>query len=168
MVQERRVERVPLKGLVTHEWKSLLLIAGLAAGIQMGTYVFLTYIISYLTVQIHFPATSATFMVTLAGIAAMIATPVFGGLSDVLGRKVVFGGSALLAAVFVVPYFALINTADAVLAGIAVVLMGGVIIQAMAGTQGSMFAEVFSTSLRYSGFAVGREVSAAIFGGCHP
>jgi MHS family shikimate/dehydroshikimate transporter-like MFS transporter len=43
-----------------------------------------------------------------------------------------------------------------------------VIIQAMAGTQGSMFAEVFSTKLRYSGFAIGREVSAAIFGGLSP
>ncbi len=168
VVREHKVERVPLKGLVTKEWKSLLLIGGLAAGIQMGTYVFLTYIITYLTVQIHFPAPTATFMVTLAGVAAMIATPIFGGLSDVLGRKAVFGGSALLAAIFVVPYFALINTGDAVLAGIAVVLLGGVIIQAMAGTQGSMFAEVFSTSLRYSGFAVGREVSAAIFGGLSP
>jgi hypothetical protein len=38
----------------------------------------------------------------------------------------------------------------------------------MAGVQGSMFGEVFSTKLRYSGFAVGREVSAAIFGGLSP
>lgn len=168
VVSERKVERLPLKGLVTREWRSLLKIGGLAAGIQMGTYVFLTYIISYLTVQMHFPPATATLMVTLAGIAAMIATPVFGGLSDVLGRKVVFGGSALLAAIFVVPYFALIGTGDTTLATIAVVVMGGIIIQAMAGTQGSMFAEVFSTSLRYSGFAVGREVSAAIFGGLSP
>jgi MFS transporter, MHS family, shikimate and dehydroshikimate transport protein len=168
VVERRQVERLPLKGLVTQEWRSLLLIGGLAAGIQMGTYVFLTYIISYLTVQIHFAPSTATFMVTLAGVAAMIATPVFGGLSDVLGRKVVFGGSALLAAICVFPYFALINTGDATLATIAVVGMGGVIIQAMAGTQGSMFAEVFSTKLRYSGFAIGREVSAAIFGGLSP
>lgn len=46
--------------------------------------------------------------------------------------------------------------------------LGGIVIQAMAGVQGSMFAEVFSTKLRYSGFAVGREVSAAIFGGLSP
>jgi MFS family permease len=168
VLEKRQVERLPLKGLVTREWRSLLLIGGLAAGIQMGTYVFLTYIISYLTTQAHFPPASSTFMVTLAGVAAMIATPIFGGLSDVLGRKVVFGGSALLAAIFAFPYFGLIDTGNATLATIAVVVMGGVIIQAMAGTQGSMFAEVFSTKLRYSGFAIGREVSAAIFGGLSP
>jgi MFS family permease len=168
LLKERQVERLPLKGLITREWRSLLLIGGLAAGIQMGTYVFLTYIISYLTTQAHFPAPTATFMVTLAGVAAMIATPIFGGLSDVLGRKVVFGGSALLAAIFVFAYFAMIDSGNVLLATIAVVAMGGVIIQAMAGTQGSMFAEVFSTKLRYSGFAIGREVSAAIFGGLSP
>jgi MHS family shikimate/dehydroshikimate transporter-like MFS transporter len=168
VVEQQQVERLPLRGLVTQEWRSLLLVGGLAAGIQMGTYVFLTYIIAYSTLQIHFAPGIATFMVTLAGVAAMIATPIFGALSDVLGRKVVFGGSALLAAICVFPYFALIGTRDAVLATVAIVGLGGVIIQAMAGTQGSMFAEVFSTKLRYSGFAVGREVSAAIFGGLSP
>ncbi len=168
IVEQRQVERLPLRGLVTQEWRSLLLIGGLAAGIQMGTYVFLTYIIAYSTIQIHFAPGTATFMVTLAGVAAMIVTPIFGALSDVLGRRFVFGGSALLAAICVFPYFALIGTRDTVLATIAIVGLGGVIIQAMAGTQGSMFAEVFSTKLRYSGFAVGREVSAAIFGGLSP
>jgi hypothetical protein len=34
--------------------------------------------------------------------------------------------------------------------------------------QGSLFGEVFSTKVRYSGFAIGREISAAIFGGLSP
>ena len=168
VLEQRQVERLPLKGLITREWRSLLVIGGLAAGIQMGVYVFLTYMISYLTTQAHFAPATATLMVTAAGVTAVIAGPVFGALSDVLGRRAVFGGSALVAAICVLPYFALINTGDATLATIAVVGMGGVIIQAMAGVQGSMFAEVFSTKLRYSGFAVGREVSAAIFGGLSP
>jgi MFS family permease len=98
----------------------------------------------------------------------VIVTPLFGRLSDSIGRRVVFGGAALLAAICVFPYFALIDTGNVVLAGVAVVVLGGIVIQAMAGVQGSLFGEVFSTKLRYSGFAVGREVSAAIFGGLSP
>jgi MFS transporter, MHS family, shikimate and dehydroshikimate transport protein len=165
---EREIQRLPLKGLVLTERKSLLQIFALAAGLQMGTYIFLTYIISYLTQQVHFSAKTGTYLVFFAGIAATIVTPLFGRLSDSVGRKKVFGGAALVAALCVFPYFWLINTGNVALAGIAVVVLGGIIIQAMAGVQGSLFGEVFSTKLRYSGFAVGREVSAAIFGGLSP
>lgn len=168
VVAERKVERLPLKSLLTQEWRSLLLIGGLAAGLQMGTYVFLTYIIAYATKQAGFRPVTATYMVALAGLAAVVVTPLFGLLSDSVGRKRVFGGAAIVAALCVFPYFALIDTGNVVLATIAIVALGGIIIQAMAGVQGSMFAEVFSTKLRYSGFAVGREVSAAIFGGLSP
>ncbi|MQA81607.1 MAG: MFS transporter [Streptosporangiales bacterium] len=168
VVEEKKVQRLPLKTLVVREWRSLLLIFGLASGLQMGTYIFLTYIISYLTTQAGFAPATGTYLVFFAGFAAVIVTPLFGRLSDSIGRKKVFGGAALLAAVLVFPYFWLINTGSVVGAGIAVVVLGGVVIQAMAGVQGSLFGEVFSTKLRYSGFAVGREVSAAIFGGLSP
>ncbi|HEX3589905.1 MAG TPA: MFS transporter, partial [Pseudonocardiaceae bacterium] len=166
--QEREIERLPLKTLVQTERKSLIQIFALAAGLQMGTYIFLTYIISYLKNQAHFAAGTATYLVFFAGIAAVVVTPLFGLLSDHIGRKKVFGGAALLAAICVFPYFKLIDTRNVVLAGVAVVVLGGIVIQAMAGVQGSLFGEVFSTKLRYSGFAVGREVSAAIFGGLSP
>jgi MFS transporter, MHS family, shikimate and dehydroshikimate transport protein len=166
--EEEKVEKLPLKGVVEKEWRSLVQIFALASGLQMGTYIFLTYIISYLTNQEHFRPRTATNLVFLAGIAATVVTPLFGRLSDSYGRKKVFGGAALLAAICVFPYFWLIDTGNVVLAAIAVVVLGGIVIQAMAGVQGSLFGEVFSTKLRYSGFAVGREVSAAIFGGLSP
>lgn len=100
--------------------------------------------------------------------AAVIVTPLFGALSDRIGRRPVFGGAALLAAILVVPYFALIDTGNPVLIAVAVIVQGGIVIQAMAGTQGALFAELYSTRSRYSGFAMGREVSAAIFGGLSP
>lgn len=168
VAEEKEVQRLPLKSLVLNERKSVLQIFALAAGLQMGTYIFLTYIISYLTKQAQFASATATYLVFFAGVAATIVTPLFGRLSDSIGRKKVFGGAALVAAICVFPYFWLIDTKNVVLAGIAVVVLGGIIIQAMAGVQGSLFGEVFSTKLRYSGFAVGREVSAAIFGGLSP
>lgn len=97
----------------------------------------------------------------------MTVTPLCSRLSDVIGRKKVFGGAELASAILVFPYLALINTKNIVFAGIAVVVLGGIIIQAMAGVQSSLL-EVFSTRLRYSGFSLGRELSAAIFGGLSP
>jgi MHS family shikimate/dehydroshikimate transporter-like MFS transporter len=166
---KNKVQRLPLASLIRTEWRSLLLVFGLAAGLQMGTYIFLTWIISYLDgTTVGFAPGTSTLLIFFAGVAAVIVTPLAGLLSDVVGRKKVFAGAALVSAALVVPYFALIDTKNVFLAGLAVVVLGGIAIQFMAGTQGSMFAEVFSTKLRYSGFAVGREVSAAIFGGLSP
>ncbi len=168
VVEEKKVERLPLASLFRKEWRSLLLVFCLAAGLQMGTYIFLTYIISYLNNQVHYNPATSTLLVFFAGVAATIVTPLFGMLSDRIGRKRVFGGAALVSAILFFPYFALINTGNVILGGIAVVVLGGIAIQAMAGVQGSLFGEVFSTKLRYSGFAVGREISSAVFGGLSP
>lgn len=54
--------------------------------------------------------------------AAVIVTPLFGALSDRIGRRPVFGGAALLAAILVVPYFALIDTGNPVLIAVAVIV----------------------------------------------
>lgn len=174
IVEKREVQRLPLGTVFRTEWRSLLLVFCLAAGVQMGTYVFLTWILSYLNGvkdsagSAFFLPQESTFFVFLAGVTSVIGTPLWGLLSDKIGRKRVFGGAALLSAILVLPYFMLINTGSPIAAAIAVCLVGGGTIQAMAGVQGSLFGEVFSTKVRYSGFALGREISAAIFGGLSP
>ncbi|MFC4242167.1 MFS transporter [Gryllotalpicola reticulitermitis] len=174
VVKKDLVERVPLGGVIRREWRSLILVFCLAAGVQMGTYVFLTWILSYLnglkdaSGAAYFQPQQSTWFVFLAGVASVIGTPLWGLLSDKIGRKVVFGGAALLTAALTFPYFLMINTGNPFWAAFAVILVGGVTTQMMAGVQGSLFGEVFSTKLRYSGFALGREVSAAIFGGLSP
>jgi MFS family permease len=174
IVEKQEVQKLPLGTVFRTEWRSLLLVFCLAAGVQMGTYVFLTWILSYLngvkgpSGTLAFMPQQSTFFVFLAGVTSVIGTPLWGLLSDKIGRKRVFGGAALLSAILVLPYFMLINTGNPIAAVFAVCLVGGGTIQAMAGVQGSLFGEVFSTKVRYSGFAIGREISAAIFGGLSP
>jgi len=174
VLEKEAVQKLPLGTVFRTEWRSLLLVFSLAAGVQMGTYVFLTWILSYLNGLTDasgspvFVSQESTFFVFLAGVCSVVGTPLWGLLSDKIGRKTVFGGAALLSAALVLPYFLLINTGNPIAAAFAVCLIGGGTIQAMAGVQGSLFGEVFSTKVRYSGFAVGREISAAIFGGLSP
>lgn len=175
VVEKRMVERVPLASVFRFEWKSLIVIFLLASGVQAGTYIFLTWVLVYMNglktggggEALYNPQT-VTFLVFIAGIVATIFDPIWGALSDKIGRKVVFGGSALLAAALSIPWFLLMDTGNVFLAGISIALLGGFVLQMMTGVQGSLFAEAFSTKIRYSGFAIGREISAAIFGGLSP
>ena len=176
VVEKDLVQRVPLASVFRLEWRSLLLIFLLASGVQMGTYITLTWVISYMdglhvtgstTAALYSPST-VTFMIFLAGVAATIFDPIWGALSDKVGRKKVFGASAILQFVLAIPFFLAISSGNIILAGIFLALMGGCLLQMMTGVQGSLFGEAFSTKIRYSGFAVGREISAAIFGGLSP
>jgi MHS family shikimate/dehydroshikimate transporter-like MFS transporter len=176
VIEKNLVQRVPIASVFRTEWRSLLMIFLLASGVQMGTYILLTWVISYMnglhqtgstTVALYNPST-VTFLIFIAGICATILDPIWGALSDKIGRKVVFGGAALLQAVLTIPFFLAISSGNVILAGVFVALMGGCILQMMTGVQGSLFGEAFSTKIRYSGFAIGREISAAIFGGLSP
>lgn len=174
VIKEQLVQRVPLVSVFRTEWRSLIIIFLLAAGVQMGTYIFLTWVLSYMDGlkdagggALYSPETT-TFLVFIAGIFATVCDPLWGLLSDRIGRKLVFGGAAVIAAALSIPWFLMIGSGNVLLAGIGIALLGGVVLQMMTGVQGSLFGEAFSTKLRYSGFSIGREISAAIFGGLSP
>jgi len=75
---------------------------------------------------------------------------VFGLLSDLLGRRVVYGSGAVLASVFVFAYFPLVDTGSW-----SVIVMTTAVGQAihamMYGPQGSFITEQFATPVRYTG-----------------
>lgn len=168
VLEEKKVERMPLAQVLKEDWRALLLVFLLTASVLMGSFIFLTWSLSYMRDTVGIPGSSATFIVFLAGLVATIGGPIWGLLSDHIGRKKVFAGGALLCALLVFPFFWMVNTGNLFLAGLAVILEGGIALQFMSGVQGSLFSELFPTRQRLSGFAIGREISAAIFGGLSP
>jgi len=81
----------------------------------------------------------------------------------VIGTEV--GVGALFSAAFAFPFFMLVNTQSQPLIWFALVLGISVGVAAMFGAQAAYFAELFGTSLRYSGFAFARELGSIFAGG---
>jgi len=77
-------------------------------------------------------------------------------------------GAAIFCALFAFPFFWLVSTQNLVLIALAFVLALGVGTSGMFGPQAAYFAELFSTRLRYSGFAFARELGSVLAGGPAP
>ena len=97
----------------------------------------------------------------------LVSVPVFGHLSDLFGRRRVYGTGIVLTALFAFPYFGLLNTKQSglVLIGIVVSLIFHDI---QYGPQAALIAEGFGTNLRYSGAGLGYQLASVIAGGPAP
>ena len=107
----------------------------------------------------------ALLVASVVGFVAILAA---GRLSDRFGRRPVFATGAGLALVSAVPIFALVNTENAVLITLGVVVGWGLAACIMFGPEGAMFAEVFPTRVRYSGMSAVYQIGVIPTGAVAP
>ena len=86
----------------------------------------------------------------VAAALGMISVPFFGFLSDLIGRRLMYGIGIVSTAIFAFPYFGLLNTKVAGMALLAIVI--SLLVHDMQyGPQAALIAENFGTNVRYSG-----------------
>lgn len=162
------MSKSPLRDLFRTEKKSLVIVAGLQVAQSGVSYVYQTFVISYVVGTLAMAPTVGPIGVAVAAALAIFTTPLFGALSDRFGRKIIYMFGAIWSAAFAFPFFWLVDTGTEIGVIIAMVLGISVGIAAMLGAQGSFFSELFSSKVRFSGLTLGREIAAALAGGLAP
>jgi MHS family shikimate/dehydroshikimate transporter-like MFS transporter len=99
---------------------------------------------------------------------ALASIPLFGWLSDRIGRKAMFTASCLFCIAFAFPLFWLLDTKDPTVITLTVVeaISFGQMIGF--GVGAPWYSELFPARLRYSGASLGFQVGAALSGGLSP
>jgi MFS transporter, MHS family, shikimate and dehydroshikimate transport protein len=163
---ENKVARSPLMEVCRTQLKSLLLVVGMRFADNAVLYIPVVFTLSYL--KLHGVSSDVGLTgVFLAAAAQVVFIPLFGALSDRIGRRAVYGGGAFAAALFMIPYFWLMDSGNSWAVWLGVTLLGGCIYSALAGSQPAFFSELFPAHLRYTGVAGAREFGA-IAGGAIP
>jgi MFS family permease len=106
--------------------------------------------------------------IALAAVIQLLAIPMFGWLSDHLGRRPVYLFGAIFTGLFAFPFFWLVETSRTGLMMLAVVVALVVGHASMYGPQASFFSELFGTRVRYSGASLGYQLASVIAGGLSP
>jgi metabolite-proton symporter len=146
-----------------------LLIAVFARFAEAGNYyVFTTFVLSYITTELGVPRQDG-LIASMIGAGANIALiPVYGHLSDRIGRPRTFllGGACIIATT--VPIFLLIQTAQTwgIIAGI--VLFMGLGHGLVYAPQPALYCELFPTAVRYTGISVGYQLAAVLLSSFTP
>ncbi|MEU0449430.1 MFS transporter [Streptomyces tendae] len=160
------VPRSPVRELLRTNKRQVLQAAGLMTAMHVPFYMVLTYLVTYETDHLDHSADSAALLSTVISLLGLVLVPVFGMLSDRVGRKPVFVGATAALLVLSTPAFWLMRTglAGTWIAG----LLLGTILAAILGTYAVWSAEVFPTRTRQSGLSIAYNITAALFAGTVP
>jgi MFS transporter, MHS family, shikimate and dehydroshikimate transport protein len=165
--QTRHTKHVPALAAMREHPRSVVVSFGARIAENGGSYVFLVFVLAYAT-QIGVSQTVALTAVVLAMALESIAMPLWGALSDRVGRRPVYLGGAIAMVLWAAPFFILMNTTETAQVIVAVVVANMVCHGAMIGTQPAFFSELFASEVRYSGVALGHELASVLAGGLSP
>jgi len=167
VLDEERVERVPVLQVLKRQPKEVALTALLRLPEQAPGYIFGAFVFTYGTTVL---GQSRDFLLTAILVNAVLGflwVTVAGHLSDRIGRKRMYMIGCVFVAVFGFIYFAMLDTKLPALIFIAVAL-SGLPIMTMYGPEAALIAESFSPRLRYSGSSLGYQLASIIAGGPSP
>jgi MFS family permease len=167
VVEQKKVAKVPVAEVIRRHPKEIVLSALVRSSEQMPFYILTTFALTYIVEDAGRTKTFALNAIAAAAALELILIPVFGNLSDTLGRKRVYAIGSMALAIVAFPYFALLNT------GVGIVVFLTVMVAAIPhaiqyGPQASLIAEVFPTKLRYGGAGIGYQLSSVFAGGPAP
>lgn len=126
------------------------------------------FVMSYVTVNLGLPRSLVLNGAFASSVAALLAIPLFGWLSDRIGRKTMFFASCAFSALFAFPFFWLLDTRDPTIVILTIVVAISFGQMVMFGIGAPWYSELFSARLRYTGASLGFQVGAALSGGLSP
>jgi MFS family permease len=167
--EQKREARAPIIEAFRHSTPEILLSAGARFVEQAPFYLFTVFVITYGTLKtINIERGTILNAITIAAVIELFTIPLFGYLSDLVGRRLWYLIGCVLMAAFAFPYFLLMNTRNSFLFGLAVVLSLTIFHAWVYGPQAALIAERFGTKSRYSGASLGYQLAAPFAGGLAP
>jgi MFS family permease len=126
------------------------------------------FAIGYLANTLKIPRQSALLGVIFACLVMIVMLPVYGALSDRLGRRWLFAIASVLIGVTSFVSFYFMGQGPIWWTWLAIVLPFGLIYPAVYGPQAALFSELFDTRVRYSGISFVYQFSGIFASGLTP
>jgi MFS transporter, MHS family, shikimate and dehydroshikimate transport protein len=164
MSEQQTKVRLPVVDALRHYPRNFLIGIGAHICDTAIVYIFSTYSLTYITRTLALPRWVGLTGVIIFTVIVIALQPVYGALSDRIGRRPLNLFSVVFTAAFAFPFFALLDTREPVLIWIALVLATSLGFAPMIAVQPAFYAELFGARVRYSGFAASREIGAALGG----
>jgi MFS family permease len=163
----KKVVRIPVWESLRRHPREVLCSAFVRMSEQAPFYLFTVFVLTYGTKHLKLVQNDLLGYTMVAAGVGLISVPLFGWLSDRIGRKLMYGIGIVTTGIFAFPYFTLLDTkvTGLVLIGIVVSL---IFHDMQYGPQAALIAESFGTNVRYSGASLGYQFSSVLAGGPAP
>jgi MFS family permease len=161
--RSHEVAKLPVAVLLRDHWPSVIRVI-LCALVSVVSTIVATWSLAYATDTVGLDKATYLWVVVAANVVALGAIPLWARLSDRIGRRPVFAIGALGSAVTVFPFLWSVSQGDFTLIFLFGILLSGVVYSAANGIWPSLYGEMFSTKVRYSGMAIGTQIGFALGG----
>jgi len=152
-------------GLLRHHWPAFLTVLGYTAGGSLIFYTFTTYMQKYLVNSAGMSIKTASNVMTGCLFVYMCMQPVFGALSDRIGRRsnmLLFGA---LGALCTVPIMSTLQHVTSPWMAFALIVVALAIVSFYTSISGIVKAEMFPPEVRALGVGLAYAIANAAFGG---
>jgi MFS transporter, MHS family, shikimate and dehydroshikimate transport protein len=168
-VKETSTEaKVPFVDMITRYPKAVML--GMGARYIDGVFfnIFGVFSIGYLANTIKIPRTEALWAVAISAIVMAFSIPIFGALSDRLGRPKTYAIGAFLLALCAFPGFMAFQTGNITIIYMTLIVTFGIIYAMCYGPEAALFADLFDARVRYTGISFVYQFSGIFASGITP
>ncbi|MEV2251057.1 MFS transporter [Streptomyces sp. NPDC050147] len=157
----------PVVEVFRHNWRGVLTAIGTRLGENVSYYILTAFVLVYVTVHLELPKSTALNAVLIGSAVHFVTIPLWGALSDRIGRRPVTLIGSIGMAAWAFAFFALVDSKSFAVITLAVTV-GLLLHGAMYGPQAAFISEMFDTKVRYSGASMGSQLASIIGGALAP
>jgi MHS family shikimate/dehydroshikimate transporter-like MFS transporter len=168
-VQETQTEaRRPIVDVVRKYPRNVFTAMGMRMAENGCFYILTVFTLAYGEDELGLAKDTMLNGVIVAAALGLITVPLWGWLSDRVGRKPLYLAGAVVTTLWAFPLFGLMDTKSTGLIWLAIVIGVNFGHDLMYGPQAAYFAELFGTRVRYSGASLGYQLASVFSGGVAP
>ncbi|MFJ4876076.1 MFS transporter [Streptomyces sp. NPDC088745] len=160
-------EQAPVVEVFRRNWREVLTAIGTRFGENISYYLLTSFLLVYVTVHLGLPRSTALNAVLIGSAVHFVTIPLWGALSDRLGRRPVTLIGSVGMAVWAFVFFALVDGKSFAVITLSVTV-GLLLHGAMYGPQAAFISEMFDTKVRYSGASMGSQLASIVAGALAP
>ncbi|MGC5014631.1 MFS transporter [Streptosporangium sp. DT93] len=158
---------LPIVEVFRYHWRDVLIAIGARFAENVSYYVITAFVLVYATQQAGLTKPVVLNAVLIGSAIHFVSIPMWGALSDRLGRRPVYLLGAAGVGLWSFAFFPLIDTRNFAAVTLAVTV-GLILHGAMYGPQAAFFSELFATRMRYSGVSIGSQLASIVAGAPAP
>ena len=153
-----------LRELLQHPREALIVI-GLTMGGTLAFYVYTTYMQKFLKLSVGLSDAQTTAVSAASLVFAMVLQPLYGALSDRIGRKPLLVGFGVLGTLFTVPLLTAISHAAGPWEAFFLIAAAWLIVSGYTSINAVVKAELFPAAIRATGVGLPYAIAVSLFGG---
>ncbi|TSJ42038.1 MFS transporter [Fluviicola chungangensis] len=162
--QEKNRNKGKISELMQHP-KAILLVVGLTLGGTLAFYTYTNYMQKFLVNTVGLSKDVSTLISFVSLLIFVILQPLFGALSDKIGRKPLLVGFGVLGTIFTVPLLTALSHTHSAWTSFFLLMAGLVIVSGYTSINAIVKAELFPAEVRALGVGLPYALTVALFGG---